>query len=385
MSRPGRASPQPLRSPRHPGQLVLVHRPQGPPITRRILIRDGRELHIGRERCPSGPRADIALYGRAAVGGSGQESVGAGAGGIAEPHGRHRRSWTLPHRTLLPWGLRHGPDSSERRRGSRGLNLRVLDGGTARPLPGRFRTHLRPGGGRRSAPPWPGSPGRAVAALGDSAARSLTPEMPLLLRELLGSGSTVRPRYRLSWALVGILAEDQLSAAEDKQEYQGKGTTELAIAQRGFLTYDDTRSTLLPVMLSVDGKNNQVKIDGSPLCLYTGEAIDGVDMRAEVGFLTRNTPIQGEMEDSCYGQYECQFFSFDTFGEHIKGCHASLNLGLIISIEAKIWFRIQVWLFVQPSEAQLAKLQLNAEEQNSTIEMLFKTMNSLLLQFSVQN
>lgn len=46
--------------------------------------------------------------------------------------------------------------------------------------------------------------------------------------------------------------------------------------------------------------------------------MDGADMRAEVCLLTRNTLIQGEMEDASYGQNRCQFFSFDTFGGHIK-------------------------------------------------------------------
>lgn len=49
-----------------------------------------------------------------------------------------------------------------------------------------------------------------------------------------------------------------------------------------------------------------------------GEIVDGVDMRAEVGLLTRNIVIQGEMEKSCYGSNHCQFFSFDTFGGQIK-------------------------------------------------------------------
>lgn len=162
------------------------------------------------------------------------------------------------------------------------------------------------------------------------------------------------------------------SAAEDKREYHGSGTTGLAVARREFLTYDGTRFTVtafsgwikgvphngfkveassgiilhlvdevtswLPgdriVVASTDYsmhqaeefnllpcpecKSNQVKIDGSPLYLHIGEVIDGVDMRAEVGLLTRNILIQGEMEDSCYGQNQCQFFSFDTFGGHIK-------------------------------------------------------------------
>uniref|UniRef100_A0A8C4U8L5 hyaluronoglucosaminidase n=1 Tax=Falco tinnunculus TaxID=100819 RepID=A0A8C4U8L5_FALTI len=364
------------------GKLVFADRPHGPPITLRaryILIHDGGELHIGSERCPYGSRATISLYGRAAEGaaveGFGQKFVGVGRGGVLELHGRRPRSWTLLDRTLHPGGLRHGPYSSENRWGSRGLNLRVLDGGTARVLAaGRFDTHLRPGECRRLraflALQAPGSV--VAAAVGDSAARSLTPATRLLLRDRLGSRHIARLGHRQPWALVGILGGDQLATAEDRREYRGSGTTGLAVAQRDFLTYDGTRFTVtafsgwikgvphngfkvevskgiilhlvdevtswLPgdriVVASTDYsmhqaeefnllpcpecKSNQVKIDGSPLYLHIGEVIDGVDMRAEVGLLTRNILIQGEMEDSCYGQNQCQFFSFDTFGGHIK-------------------------------------------------------------------
>lgn len=54
-----------------------------------------------------------------------------------------------------------------------------------------------------------------------------------------------------------------------------------------------------------------------PQFLHMGEIIDGVDMRAEVGILTRNIVIQGEMEDSCYAENQCQFFDYDTFGGHV--------------------------------------------------------------------
>uniref|UniRef100_A0A8B9V8Y0 G8 domain-containing protein n=1 Tax=Anas zonorhyncha TaxID=75864 RepID=A0A8B9V8Y0_9AVES len=364
------------------GKLVFADRPRGPPITLRaryILIQDGGELHIGSERCPYGSRATISLYGRAAdgaaVAGFGQKFVGVGGGGVLELHGRRPRSWSLLDKTLHPGGLRHGRYTSEKRWGSRGLNLRILDAGTGRVLAaGRFDTHLRAGECRRllaflALQP----PGRVVAAaVGDSAARSLTLETRLLLRDRLRSEYIARLGYRQPWALVGILGGDALSTAEDKREYHGSGTTGLAVAQREFLTYDGTRFTVtafsgwikgvphngfkvevskgiilhlvddvrswLPgdriVIASTDYsmhqaeefnllpcpecKNNQVKIDGSPLYLHIGEVIDGIDMRAEVGLLTRNILIQGEMEDSCYGQNQCQFFSFDTFGGHIK-------------------------------------------------------------------
>ncbi len=38
-------------------------------------------------------------------------------------------------------------------------------------------------------------------------------------------------------------------------------------------------------------------------------------MRAEVGLLTRNVKIQGEVEDECYGDdYRCPYFDLDIFG-----------------------------------------------------------------------
>ncbi|KAM4661444.1 cell surface hyaluronidase CEMIP2-like [Amazona ochrocephala] len=364
------------------GMLVFTDRPRGPPITLRaryILIHDGGELHIGSERCPYGSRATISLYGRAtdgaAVEGFGQKFLGVGRGGVLELHGRRPHSWTLLDKTLHPGGLRYGPYSSERRWGSRGLNLRILDAGTARVLAAaRFDTHLRHGEcGRLRSFLAMQPPGTVVAAaVGDSAARSLTLETRLLLRDRLGSAHIARLRHRQPWALVGILGGDKPSAAEDKREYHGSGTTGLAVARREFLTYDGTRFTVtafsgwikgvphngfkveasngiilclvdevtswLPgdriVVASTDYsmhqaeefnllpcpecKSNQVKIDGNPLYLHIGEVIDGIDMRAEVGLLTRNILIQGEMEDSCYGQNQCQFFSFDTFGGHIK-------------------------------------------------------------------
>lgn len=54
--------------------------------------------------------------------------------------------------------------------------------------------------------------------------------------------------------------------------------------------------------------------------LHMGEEVDGVDMRAEVGLLSRNLVVMGEMEDACYPytKHVCSFFDFDTFGGHIK-------------------------------------------------------------------
>ncbi|XP_013405864.1 cell surface hyaluronidase-like [Lingula anatina] len=52
--------------------------------------------------------------------------------------------------------------------------------------------------------------------------------------------------------------------------------------------------------------------------LHFGGSSYGVDMRAEVGLLSRNILIKGEMEPSCYGENFCQFFDYDTFGGHLR-------------------------------------------------------------------
>lgn len=57
---------------------------------------------------------------------------------------------------------------------------------------------------------------------------------------------------------------------------------------------------------------------GKAQFLHMGEEVDGVDMRAEVGLLSRNILLRGEMEPGCYGNEACKFFAFDTFGGHLK-------------------------------------------------------------------
>jgi len=45
---------------------------------------------------------------------------------------------------------------------------------------------------------------------------------------------------------------------------------------------------------------------------------DGVGFSAEVALLSRNIRIHGEMEESCYDDNLCDYFSYDTFGGHIQ-------------------------------------------------------------------
>ncbi|KAM8972296.1 cell surface hyaluronidase CEMIP2-like [Pelodytes ibericus] len=347
--------------------------------TRYILIRNGGSLHIGSEQCPYNSSATISLYGKSTEGDDvedfGKKFIGVDKGGILEIHGRRPLSWTFLDATLHPGGLPYGSYKWEKHWGSRGINIRIIDPETGQILAAdRFDTHMFLDEGKRLEEFLSKqSPGKVVAAaVGDSAAKSLTPDTRRYLREALSSRYIFHIGYRQPWALVGILGDGPLRVTEERKQYETNGTTGLAVASREFqmykgryftvtaysgwikgvprngfrvavsrgiiLTLVDDVTSWLPsnriVIASTDYsmyqaeefnllhcpecKSNEVKIDGSPLYMHIGEVVDGIDMRAEVGLLTRNIVIKGEMEDSCYGHNHCQFFNYDTFGGQIK-------------------------------------------------------------------
>ncbi|EAL72668.1 transmembrane protein [Dictyostelium discoideum AX4] len=61
----------------------------------------------------------------------------------------------------------------------------------------------------------------------------------------------------------------------------------------------------------------QLKINGSKY-YHFGAITFGVDERAEVGLLTKNIVVRGEMQPTCNGSRICDYFNFDGFGGHIK-------------------------------------------------------------------
>ncbi|XP_051776376.1 cell surface hyaluronidase-like isoform X1 [Erpetoichthys calabaricus] len=361
------------------GLLVFADNPQNP-ITlrsRHILIKDGGGLHIGSQNCPYNATATISLYGKStedtSVRGFGRKFLGVDARGTLELYGRKPVSWTFLTRTLYAKGLQYGPYKFERYWGSRGINVRIIDDGTAQVLAAdRFDTHMTVNESRRlknflSRQP----PGVIVAmAVGDSASRNLPRDVREEIMEVLGSRHTRHLGYRQPWALVGTVGG--AAASESRRLYHSSGSTGRATARRHFQTYDGTSFTVTAYSEWVKGcphigfkveavkgivldleddtsswspndriviastdysmyqaeefgllpcpecKSNQVKIDGKPHYLHMGEIVDGIDMRAEVGLLTRNIIIKSEMEESCYGQNSCDIFNYDTFGGQIK-------------------------------------------------------------------
>ncbi|XP_004464997.2 cell surface hyaluronidase CEMIP2 [Dasypus novemcinctus] len=345
--------------------------------TRYILIKDGGALHIGAEKCRYKSKATIALYGKSDEGESmptfGKKFIGVAAGGTLELHGTQKTSWTLLARTLHSSGLAFGAYAFEKNF-SRGLNVRVIDQDTAQILESvRFDTHEYHNESRRLEEFLRiQDPGRIVAiAVGDSAAKSLLQGTIEMIQDRLGSNLIKGLSYRQAWALVGVLDGGSTSCNESVRNYENHSSGGKALAQREFYTVDGQKFAVTAysewiegVSLSgfrvevVDGVKLhllddvsswkpgdqivvastdysmyqaeeftllpcpdcspfQVKVKETPQFLHMGEIVDGVDMRAEVGILTRNVVIRGEMEDSCYAGNQCQFFDYDTFGGHV--------------------------------------------------------------------
>ncbi|XP_061674010.1 cell surface hyaluronidase [Syngnathoides biaculeatus] len=361
--------------------------------TRHILIENGGALHIGAPKCRYRSHAAIALVGRSDskdsnVPGLGGKFIGVMSGGTLELHGTERVSWSLLTKSVPASGLRTGGDAFQRNF-SRGINLRVVDQDTADILlRERYDTHESRNDSRRLTQLLRSLPsGRIVTlAVGDSAVKSLLDETKKALEETLGSSYVYDLKYRQAWALVSVVGGGNTSCSEDVREHENHDTGGRALARRNFTTVngvhfsvtaysewkngfpisgfqvdavdqvvlnlqDEVQQTWHPgnqiVVASTDYSmhqaeeftllpcphctTQQVRIQGKPLYNHVGEIIDGVDMRAEVALLSRNILIYGEMENSCYGNNFCQFYSHDTYGGHIKifGNFSSVHLSYV--------------------------------------------------------
>uniref|UniRef100_A0A8C1M9Q8 hyaluronoglucosaminidase n=1 Tax=Cyprinus carpio TaxID=7962 RepID=A0A8C1M9Q8_CYPCA len=355
--------------------------------TRHILIEDGGALHIGAPKCRYRSLATITLVGRSdetavtEVPGMGHKFLGVNAGGTLELHGSERLSWTFLTRTVPASGLATG-DHGFQKNFSRGINLRVVDQDTAEVVCNeRFDTHDSRNDSKRLSQLLKSLPaGRIVAlATGDSAVKSLLEETKRTIQDLLGSNHVINLKYRQAWALVSVIGGGNGSCTEDVREHENHDTGGKALARRDFVTVDgvgftvtaysewkngypttgfqvdavdkvvlnlmDDVSSWKPgdriVVASTDYSMHQAEeftLLPCPHCnrkqpqfTHVGEILDGVDMRAEVALLSRNILIHGEMENSCYGKNWCQYFSYDTFGGHIKilGNFSSVHLSQV--------------------------------------------------------
>uniref|UniRef100_A0AAX7VCM5 hyaluronoglucosaminidase n=1 Tax=Astatotilapia calliptera TaxID=8154 RepID=A0AAX7VCM5_ASTCA len=127
-------------------------------------------------------------------------------------------------------------------------------------------------------------------------------------------GKLVRPQASVS---IDMMSNSSILELADHPAGWGPGDR-VVVASTDYSMHQAEEFTLLPCPTCA---SNQLKVRGKTKFIHMGEEVDGVDMRAEVGLLSRNILLRGEMEPSCYGNEACKFFNFDTFGGHLKVEH----------------------------------------------------------------
>uniref|UniRef100_A0A3Q4GGR5 Cell migration inducing hyaluronidase 1 n=1 Tax=Neolamprologus brichardi TaxID=32507 RepID=A0A3Q4GGR5_NEOBR len=127
-------------------------------------------------------------------------------------------------------------------------------------------------------------------------------------------GKLVRPQASVS---IDMMSNSSILELADHPAGWGPGDR-VVVASTDYSMHQAEEFTLLPCPTCA---SNQLKVRGKANFIHMGEEVDGVDMRAEVGLLSRNILLRGEMEPGCYGNEACKFFNFDTFGGHLKVEH----------------------------------------------------------------
>ncbi|GFR79019.1 transmembrane protein 2-like [Elysia marginata] len=120
------------------------------------------------------------------------------------------------------------------------------------------------------------------------------------------------------------LAYPLLTVLDDVTSWQPGD--EIVVASTDF---EWTQAEVKTIVQCPDCARNQIRVDGDILSSgefrysHFGHVTYGVDERAEIGLLTRNIRVEGEVQESCYSnssreKYLCDRFGMDTFGGHIK-------------------------------------------------------------------
>uniref|UniRef100_A0A8D0D9G8 Cell migration inducing hyaluronidase 1 n=1 Tax=Sander lucioperca TaxID=283035 RepID=A0A8D0D9G8_SANLU len=296
--------------------------------TKHILIGNKGELHIGSPDCPYKGNLTISLFGRLDDSDEehsyfGRKYIGVGTGGTLEIHGKKKLSWTFLNKTLQPGESNQNNYLFQRSWGSRGIIIHAIDPKTGEVLhDDRFDTYRSKDESRRLAKYVDGVEAGLILAmvvndegsnnLEDSAKKSLFRlGSPSDILFLTLNNITFRPQASIS---IDMLSNSSILELADQPEGWGPGDR-VVVASTDYSMHQAEEFTLLPCPTCT---SNQVKVQGKAQFTHMGEEVDGVDMRAEVGLLSRNILLRGEMEPGCYGNEACKFFDFDTFGGHLK-------------------------------------------------------------------
>uniref|UniRef100_A0A7N6A038 G8 domain-containing protein n=1 Tax=Anabas testudineus TaxID=64144 RepID=A0A7N6A038_ANATE len=345
--------------------------------TKHILIGNKGELHIGSPSCPYKGNLTISLFGRLDDSDEehsyfGRKYIGVGTGGKLEIHGQKKLSWTFLNKTLHPGESNQNNYLFQRSWGNRGIIIHIIDPKTGEVLhDDRFDTYRSKDESHRLAKYVDGVEEGLILAmvvndegsnnLEDAAKKVLSrlgsQHITLLLKnicflanviqkhkfntctldipnfdrqffqhvtvracknvaaffavKLLLFPCIVRPQASIS---IDVLSDSSILELADQPDGWGTGD-KVVVASTDYSMHQVEEFTLLPCPTCT---SNQVKVQGKAQFIHMGEEVDGVDMRAEVGLLSRNILLRGEMEPGCYANEACKFFSFDTFGGHIK-------------------------------------------------------------------
>uniref|UniRef100_A0AAX7TR77 G8 domain-containing protein n=1 Tax=Astatotilapia calliptera TaxID=8154 RepID=A0AAX7TR77_ASTCA len=289
--------------------------------TKHILIGNKGELHIGSPDCPYKGNLTILLFGRLDDSDEehsyfGRKYIGVGSGGTLEIHGERKLSWTFLNKTLHPRESSQNNYLFQRSWGNRGIIIHVIDPKTGEVLhDDRFDTYRSKNESYRLAKYVDGiKPGLILAMMvNDEGSNNLEDSAKKSISRL-GSkhiGSLVRPQASVS---IDMMSNSSILELADHPAGWGPGDR-VVVASTDYSMHQAEEFTLLPCPTCA---SNQLKVRGKTKFIHMGEEVDGVDMRAEVGLLSRNILLRGEMEPSCYGNEACKFFNFDTFGGHLK-------------------------------------------------------------------
>ncbi|XP_078597213.1 cell surface hyaluronidase CEMIP2-like [Branchiostoma floridae x Branchiostoma japonicum] len=343
--------------------------------SREIIVASDGEFHIGSETCPYQGKATVSLYGRKDDQTNSKQFL-VMAGGTMEIHGQHKLAWTQLTQTVPAGGLPKGTYAwdSDTMGGGRGMHVHVIDEISGAVLDWQtFDTYVSDQNSRRLETFIDEIPSGKIVALitQDEASRKLEASARQKIREAFGSIEVGSLGHRQPWVMVGVkgdpsaVVEQRIPYVDEQStgtaaitatfdaffgSFQVTGTSawqggrsKFSFAMEGaggeyVINLKDDVTSWQPgdhiVLASTDYNmeqaeefqllpcqecsSHQVKISGQIKYTHFGEISDDVDLRGEVGLLTRNIKFQGEVEDNCYGDNFCQYFDYDTYGGHVK-------------------------------------------------------------------
>jgi len=140
-------------------------------------------------------------------------------------------------------------------------------------------------------------------------------------RKFIGVSATgsidIQGPWKLSWTFLSTSIQPGtgdviIDLADDASSWQMDDKIVIASSD-----YNMEHAEQFSILSCPTCSKNQVKIKGPIMYNHLGTTDSaGADMRAEVGLLTRNIKIYGEMQNNC--SLFCNVRSFDTFGGQIK-------------------------------------------------------------------